>query len=207
MLDSFVQIMEKGGVLMYPILLLSMISLGIFLERLYALRKERYMPKLFLDKLFEALGKKDIEAARTISGADGSSVAKIASGILNNLDLPISRLMEATEESGRYEARRLEKYLPTLQTVASVSPLLGLLGTVFGMIKTFIVISSQGVGDAQALAGGISEALITTAAGLSVAIPTMIFYYIVRHRSDRVSLELEQATSKIINLIFKEGTL
>ena len=73
------------------------------------------------------------------------------------------------------------------------------------MIKTFIVISSQGVGDAQALAGGISEALLTTAAGLSVAIPTMIFYYIVRNRSDRVSLELEQATSRMINLIFKEG--
>ncbi|WP_265821766.1 MotA/TolQ/ExbB proton channel family protein [Geovibrio ferrireducens] len=205
MLDSFVQIMEKGGVLMYPILFLSMISLGIFLERLYALRKERYMPKLFLDKLFEALSKKDLGAARTISSADASSAAKIASDVLNNLDLPISRLMEATEESGRYEARRLEKYLPTLQTIASVSPLLGLLGTVLGMIKTFIVISSQGVGDAQALAGGISEALLTTAAGLSVAIPTMIFYYIVRHRSDRVSLELEQATSKMINLIFKEG--
>jgi biopolymer transport protein ExbB len=205
MLESFMQLMGKGGVLMYPILLLSMVSLGIFLERLFALRKERYMPARFLEKLYETLGIKDFEAAKAISSADGSSVARISSGILSNLDLPISRLMEATEESGRYETRSLEKYLPTLQTIASVSPLLGLLGTVIGMIKTFIIIGSQGVGDAQALAGGISEALLTTAAGLSVAIPTMIFYYIVRHRSDSLSLELEKATSTIVNLIFKEG--
>jgi biopolymer transport protein ExbB len=205
MLESFLQLMEKGGILMYPILFLSIVSLGIFFERLFALRKERFMPARFMEKLYETLGTKNIEAALELSKSEDSALARISKDILTNLDLPLSRLMESTEEAGRYETRALERYLPTLQTIGSVSPLLGLLGTVVGMIKTFIVIGSQGVGNAQALAGGISEALLTTAAGLSVAIPTMIFYYIIRHRSDRVSLELERATSGIVNLIFKEG--
>ncbi|WP_022850416.1 MotA/TolQ/ExbB proton channel family protein [Limisalsivibrio acetivorans] len=205
MFDSFLELIEKGGVLMYPIILLSLVSLAIFLERIFSLRAERYAPAAFLEKLYESLGKKDLQTAAAVAEADKSAVAKISKDILHNLDLPLTRLMEAAEESGRYHSKQLDRYLPTLQTIASVSPLLGLLGTVIGMIKTFIIIGSQGVGDAQALAGGISEALLTTAAGLSVAIPTMIFYYIVRHRSERVTMELEKSTSMIVNLIFKEG--
>jgi biopolymer transport protein ExbB len=113
--------------------------------------------------------------------------------------------METAEESGRYQANKLNRFLPSLQAIASIAPLMGLLGTVIGMIKTFVVIGQQGVGNAQALAGGISEALITTAAGLSVAIPTVVFYYIIRFRSERVTIELERAASDIINQIFKEA--
>ncbi len=136
---------------------------------------------------------------------DNSALAYVCKDILTNLDLPLQRLMETAEESGRYQSTRLTRFLSSLQAIASIAPLLGLLGTVLGMIKTFIVIGDQGVGNAQALAGGISEALITTAAGLSVAIPTVVFYYLIRFRSNRVTIELERATSDVINQVFKEA--
>jgi biopolymer transport protein ExbB len=198
------EIIQKGGVLMYPIIFLSVLSLAIFLERLVSLRTEKYAPKTFLEKMYAFLKSKSFEDARSLCDLKPCAIGNISRSILDNLDLPISRLMELVEETGRFESRKLDKFLPTLQTIATISPLLGLLGTVLGMIKTFIVISQQGIGNAQALAGGISEALLTTAAGLSVAIPTVIFYHIVRHRSDKISNELEIAASNIVNLIFKE---
>jgi biopolymer transport protein ExbB len=198
------EILERGGVLMYPIILLSIISLAVFLERLITLRKNKYVPKVFMDKLYIFLKEKSLEDAKSLCDMHKSSISDISKTILNNLDLPISRLMELAEEAGRFQAKKLERFLPTLQTISNIAPLLGLLGTVIGMIKTFIVISQQGVGNAQALAGGISEALLTTAAGLSVAIPTVVFYHIVNSRSERVINELESATSNILNLLFKE---
>lgn len=205
MLEFNMELIEKGGVLMYPIIILSVLSLAIFLERLTTLRAGKYAPAKFLADIKETLKKKNIDEALVMCDKDGSALAKVTKDILTNLDLPLQRLMESVEESGRYHASRLTRFLRSLQAIASISPLLGLLGTVIGMIKTFIVIGQQGVGNAQALAGGISEALITTAAGLSVAIPTVVFYYIIRFRSERVTLELEKSASEIINQIFKEG--
>lgn len=199
-------ILEKGGILMYPIFLLSIISLAVFLERLISLRKNRYVPKTFMDKLYVFLQSKSFQDAKSLSDMNNCAIGNISKTILDNLDLPLSRLMELSEETGRFQAKKLERFLPTLQTIANIAPLLGLLGTVIGMIKTFVVISQQGVGNAQALAGGISEALLTTAAGLSVAIPTVIFYHIINSRSEKVVYELESATSNILNLIFKEET-
>jgi len=199
------EIIQKGGVLMYPIIALSIISLAVFMERLFTLRKNNFVPNTFMEKLYIYLEKKDFEDAKNLCELQKNPMGEIAYEILNNLDLPVTRLMELAEETGRFQASKLEKFLPTLQTIANISPLLGLLGTVLGIIKTFIVISEQGVGNAQALAGGISEALLTTAAGLSVAIPTVLFYHIVRHRSEKLTLEMEKATAKVINLIFKEG--
>jgi biopolymer transport protein ExbB len=204
MLEFNMELIQKGGVLMYPIFVLSVLSLAIFLERLFTLRTARYAPAATMNKLSEALKKKDINEALELCKNDTSALGFVAKDILTNLDLPLARLMETAEESGRYQAKRLERFLPSLQAIASISPLLGLLGTVIGMIKTFIVIGDQGVGNAQALAGGISEALLTTAAGLSVAIPTLVFYYIIRFRSERVTIELERSASQIINLVFKE---
>jgi biopolymer transport protein ExbB len=205
MLEFNMELIQKGGVLMYPIILLSVISLAIFLERLVTLRTARYAPADFMEKVKQALQQKDMTEAVSLCELNESALAKVCGDILNNLDLPLQRLMESAEESGRYQAAKLTRFLPSLQAIASIAPLLGLLGTVIGMIKTFIVIGQQGVGNAQALAGGISEALITTAAGLSVAIPTVVFYYIIRFRSERVTIELERAASDIINQIFKEA--
>lgn len=205
MFEFNMELFQKGGVLMYPILFLSVLSLAIFLERLVTLRTARFVPSDFMEKIKQALAAKDTKEAVAMCERNGSALAMVCRDILVNLDLPLQRLMEAAEESGRYHAGKLSRFLPTLQAIASIAPLLGLLGTVLGMIKTFIVIGSQGVGNAQALAGGISEALLTTAAGLSVAIPTVVFYYIIRFRSERVTIELERAASDIINQIFKEA--
>lgn len=204
MFEFNMALFQKGGVLMYPIFFLSVLALAVFLERLVTLRTSRFVPRDFLSNIKQTIGAKDIPGAIEMCKTNPSALAKVCGDILTNLDLPLQRLMEAAEESGRYHAGRLTKFLPTLQAIASIAPLLGLLGTVLGMIKTFIVIGEHGVGNAQALAGGISEALLTTAAGLSVAIPTVVFYYIIRHRSERVTTELERSVSDIINQIFKE---
>lgn len=205
MLEFNMELIQKGGLLMYPIILLSVLSLAIFLERLVTLRTARYAPSDFMEKIKKALETKNTSEAAEMCDNNSSALAKVCGDILKNLDLPLQRLMETAEESGRYQAAKITRFLSSLQAIASIAPLLGLLGTVVGMIKTFIVIGDQGVGNAQALAGGISEALITTAAGLSVAIPTVVFYYIIRFRSERVTRELERAASEIINQVFKEA--
>ena len=199
------EIIQKGGILIYPIIGLSVISLAVFLERLFTLRTQNFIPKIFMEKLQLFISNNSIDEARALCDVQPCAVGNIVAQILDNLHVPVSRITEIAEEAGRAEARKLERFLPTLQTIANIAPLMGLLGTVFGMIKTFAVIAQQGVGNAQALSGGISEALFTTAAGLSVAIPTVVFYHIVRHRSEKITGEMEKAVSQVINLIFKEG--
>lgn len=199
------EIIQKGGILIYPIIVLSVISLAVFLERLYVLRSSNFIPKIFMEKLQLFIDNKSLEEARALCDVQKCSIGIITAEVLDNLHVPVNRLTEIAEESGRYEAKKLERFMPTLQTIANIAPLMGLLGTVVGMIKTFAVIAQQGVGNAQALSGGISEALFTTAAGLSVAIPTVVFYHIVRHRSEKITGEMEKAVSTIVNLIFKEA--
>jgi biopolymer transport protein ExbB len=199
------EIIEKSGILIYPIILLSVISLAVFLERMFVLRSSNFIPKVFMEKLKLFVENKSLDEAKALCDIQPCAIGRITKEVLDNLHVPVSRLTEIAEEAGRYEAKKLERFMPTLQTIANISPLLGLLGTVLGMIKTFAVIAQQGVGNAQALSGGISEALFTTAAGLSVAIPTVVFYHIVRHRSESIADEMEKAVSQIVNMIFKEG--
>ncbi len=199
------EIIQKGGILIYPIIGLSVISLAVFLERLFTLRTSNFIPKIFMEKLQLFISNNSMDEARALCDVQHCAVGNVIAQVLDNLHVPVSRMTEIAEEAGRAEARKLERFLPTLQTIANIAPLMGLLGTVFGMIKTFAVIAQQGVGNAQALSGGISEALFTTAAGLSVAIPTVVFYHIIRHRSEKITGEMEKAVSQVINLIFKEG--
>ena len=198
-----IELFKAGGVLMWPILFLSVLSLAIFLERLVFLRAKRYVPDDFTYRLFGALQNSAIEEAKIICENNNSSIARICKEILDNTDLPISRLLELAEDAGRMEARVIEKYLPTMQIIANLAPLFGFFGTVLGMIKTFIAISQHGMSNVQPLAAGISEALITTAAGLPVSIVTMIFYYIIRYKSERIIYLMEKTTSKVVNYIFK----
>lgn len=189
---------------MYPIILLSVIALAVFLERLVSLRKEKYVPKAFYEQLVSLLKKKNINEAVEVCKANKSALARISETIISNTDLPLSRLLEVAEESGRSEASKLDKFLPSLQTIVAIAPLLGLLGTVLGMIKIFDVIALQGTGSAEALSSGIAEALLTTAAGLVVAIPAQIFYFIAKARADAIGSALEKAASDVMNLLFKE---
>lgn len=198
------ELIQKGGITMYPIILLSVIALAVFLERLISLRKEKYVPKAFYEQLVSLLKKRNINEAVEVCKADKSALARISETIITNTDLPLSRLLEVAEESGRNEAAKLDKFLPSLQTIVAIAPLLGLLGTVLGMIKIFDVIALQGTGNAEALSSGIAEALLTTAAGLVVAIPAQIFYFIAKARADTIGVALEKASSEVMNLLFKE---
>lgn len=198
------ELIQKGGIIMYPIILLSVIALAVFLERLISLRKEKYVPKAFYEQLVSLLKKKNINEAVEVCKANKSALARISETIITNTDLPLSRLLEVAEESGRSEVSKLDKFLPSLQTIVAIAPLLGLLGTVLGMIKIFDVIALQGTGSAEALSSGIAEALITTAAGLVVAIPAQIFYFIAKARADAIGAALEKASSEVMNLLFKE---
>ena len=198
------ELIQKGGITMYPIILLSVIALAVFLERLISLRKEQYVPKAFYEQLVSLLKKRNINEAVEVCKANKSALARISETIITNTDLPLSRLLEVAEESGRSEASKLDKFLPSLQTIVAIAPLLGLLGTVLGMIKIFDVIALQGTGSAEALSSGIAEALLTTAAGLVVAIPAQIFYFIAKARADAIGAALEKASSDVMNLLFKE---
>ena len=198
------ELIQKGGITMYPIILLSVIALAVFLERLISLRKEKYVPKAFYEQLVSLLKKRNINEAVEVCKVNKSALARISETIITNTDLPLSRLLEVAEESGRSEVSKLDKFLPSLQTIVAIAPLLGLLGTVLGMIKIFDVIALQGTGSAEALSSGIAEALITTAAGLVVAIPAQIFYFIAKARADAIGAALEKASSEVMNLLFKE---
>lgn len=198
------ELVQKGGIAMYPIILLSVISLAVFIERLIALRKEKFVPKAFKEQLVNLLKKKNMNEAVEVCKSNNSALARISESIISNTDLPLSRLLEVAEESGRSEASKLDRYLPSLQTIVAIAPLLGLLGTVLGMIKIFDVIALQGTGNAEALSLGIAEALLTTAAGLVVAIPAQIFYFIARAKADAIGNDLEKASSEVMNLLFKE---
>ena len=198
------ELIQKGGITMYPIILLSVIALAVFLERLISLRKEKYVPKAFYEQLVSLLKKRNTNEAVEVCKANKSALARISETIITNTDLPLSRLLEVAEESGRSEASKLDKFLPSLQTIVAIAPLLGLLGTVLGMIKIFDVIALQGTGSAEALSSGIAEALLTTAAGLVVAIPAQIFYFIAKARADAIGAALEKASSDVMNMLFKE---
>ncbi len=191
----------RGGILMAPILAFSVIALGTFLERLWVLRKDLILPEDSLRELENFLKKKMIPEARTYCEQHPSPLARILFAGLQQYGNPRALIKENMEERGKAEALDLKKYLGLLNTIASVSPLLGLLGTVSGMIKVFGTISVEGVGNPANLATGISEALITTAAGLSVAIPTFLGQRYLVARVERFVHMLEEYATYLLNLL------
>lgn len=194
-------LISKGGVVMYPIILCSIIALGVFLERLWVLRRKNIIPGEFIRNVEEQVKNQKISEAIFLCQGDHSSIAKIFLAGLKNVGRGMWLVKEAIEEMGGREGIILEKHVGILSTIANLTPLLGLLGTVSGMIKTFNVISLQGVGNPALLAGGISEALITTATGLSVAIPTLVCYRILKDKAEALIFEMEENSLKIIEII------
>jgi len=198
------EIVVAGGWLMIPIIACSIIALGIIVERLWALQKKRIAPKHLVAQVWhwEKNGQLDNERLRSLSS--GSPLGKVLAVGLANRDSDREVMRDAIEEIGRHEVHALERYLNTLGTVAAISPLLGLLGTVFGMIQVFTNLSAHGTGNVGNLAGGISQALITTAAGLVVAIPSLMFYRYFRGRVDELVVYIEQEALKLIEVIHGE---
>ena len=195
------ELLTAGGWLMVLILICSVLEIAICIERLYTLNPRKIAPPHLLATVWKQLKAGEMDAGRLKTLKQSSPLGRIlAAGLLNRTH---SRevMKEAIGEVGRQVVSEMERYLNTLGTIASIAPLLGLLGTVIGMIKVFTVITSAGVGNPTVLAGGISEALITTAAGLSVAIPSLIFHRYLIGRVDRLAMRMEEQALKIVEVM------
>ena len=193
--------MQAGGILMLPIMACSVIALAIVIERFWTLRRTEVVPPGLVAAILERVQQDRLDEQYLSALRQGSPLGRILAAGLVNRRSSREVMKESIEEVGRQVAHRLERFLNTLGTIAAITPLLGLLGTVVGMIEVFAVITSVGVGSPGELAGGISVALITTAAGLSVAIPTMIFHRYFRGRVDELVLEMEQQAIMLIEVI------
>ena len=200
-----IDLIVRGGIFMYPILFCSIVALAVFLERIWVLRRNSILPPEFIRNVEDLIRKQKIADALFLCQGDASSIARIFFAGLKNAGRGMWLVKESIEERGGREAAMLEKHSGILSTIANLAPLLGLLGTVSGMIKTFNVISVQGVGNPAPLAGGIAEALITTAAGLTVAIPTLVCHRIVRDKAGSLIFEMEESSIKMIELMEKSS--
>lgn len=191
-------LISSGGWIMLPIIGCSILAAGIIVDRLIALRKQKILPRDLLPQVWRLYQDNQLDGNKVRSLRDGSPLGAVLSAGLINRHHGREIMKEAITEAGRQEVYELERNLQALGTIAQISPLLGLLGTVLGMIKVFSAIVSQGVGNPAVLAGGISEALITTAAGISVAIPSLIFYRYFQSRVDYLVLKMEEDALRLV---------
>lgn len=198
------ELVQAGGWLMLPIIACSVIAMAIIVERFWMLRVRRVLPRHLVAQVWNWVRNHQLDAARLTTLRAGSPLGRILAAGLVNLQHNREIMKEAIEDSGRHVVLELERYLNTLGTIAAITPLLGLLGTVVGMIEVFNAITTQGVGNPGALAGGISQALITTAAGLSVAIPALMFYRYFRGKVDMLVVRMEQEATKMIEVMHGE---
>ncbi len=198
------ELLKSGGILMIPLGLLSVISLGIIAERFWLLRKERVSPRHLVAQVWSWFKKGQINKKNLAMLRANSPLGEIlAAGLLNHKH-GREVMKESIRDAGRLVTLRLERFLNFLGTTAAISPLIGLLGTVIGMIRVFNVITTQGVGDANALAGGISVALITTATGLVVAIPAFMFFRFFERRVDELIASMEEEALKLVEVLHGE---
>jgi len=195
------ELIKAGGLLMWPIILCSIIAMAIIGERFWSLREIKIVPKNLVAKVWQWQKVGHLDKKRIQDLRDSSPLGMVLAAGLVNRKHSREIMKESIEETGRHVAHDLERFLNTLGTIASISPLLGLLGTVIGMIKVFTVITSLGVGDPSILSEGISEALITTAAGLSVAIPSLMFHRFFRGKIDGLIITMEQEALKMVEVM------
>jgi len=195
------ELVKSGGWLMLPIVLCSIAVLAICIERFLALNPNKISPPQTLGQVWGWIKNNQLDAAQLKSLRNSSPLGRILAAGLSNSRHGRDVMKESIQEAASHVIHDLERYLNTLGTIAAIAPLLGLLGTVIGMIKVFTEIMLQGTGNAAVLAGGISEALITTAAGLSVAIPALIMHRFFSRRIDTVVVTLEQETIKLVDAL------
>lgn len=195
------ELIKAGGFLMWPILLCSIVSLAIIAERFWSLQSKRIAPKNLVAQVWQWQKSGYLDAKRINDLRNGSPLGRVLAAGLVNSKYDRVIMKESIEEVGRHVVHELERFLNTLGTIAAISPLLGLLGTVIGMIKVFTVITTKGVGDPSVLAEGISVALITTATGLTVAIPSLMFYRYFHGKIDELVVTMEQEALKMVEVI------
>lgn len=199
-MSELVSTLVNGGPVMIPIALASVVGLAVFLERIVALARSNVVPAGLAEQVRALVVAGDIDGALTQCESSNSALGRLLMVTLQMGGQPRERVKERMEDLGRREGATLERYIPVVGVVASISPLLGLLGTVGGMIATFGAIQDQGLGDVDKLAGGISQALVTTFAGLTVGIPALIANRFLLGRVDALLLELEEAATMVMDV-------
>jgi biopolymer transport protein ExbB len=199
------EIVQAGGALMWPIMLCSVVAAAITLERLWTLQDRRVLPPDLMQKVWKLVEAHQINDKVILALEHNSPLGRLLAAGLQNRHRPREILMERLEDTGRHVVYELERYLNTLGTIAGVSPLLGLLGTVTGIIKAFNALNAGGAGDPRMLSGGIAEALVATAAGLTVAIPSLIMYRYLRGRVERIVVEMEKNALRLVDAVDAAG--
>jgi biopolymer transport protein ExbB len=195
------EIIMAGGPVMWPLIVLSIVAATIFFERLWTLQERRVIPHELTDKIWKLVESGQINDKHVAALAQNSALGQVLAAGLANRHRPREFVKEAIEDTGRHVVHELERFLNLLGTIASVSPLLGLLGTVIGIITAFNAITQAGVGDPRALSGGIGQALITTAAGLVVAIPSLMGYRYLRGRVESLVVGMEKEALKLVKAL------
>lgn len=192
---------QTGGFFMWPLLACSILTLTIIIERFWTLRKSRVAPKNLLLDVMSRLrdDRMSLDYIRSMQAQIGLS-SIFAAGLMNSKH-GRTTMKESMQGEASHVIHDLERFMSSLGTIAAVSPLLGLLGTVVGMIKVFSVLMEHGAGNTSLLAGGISEALLTTAAGLGVAIPALVFHRFFSRRIDDLVVSMEQQSTKLTDAL------
>jgi biopolymer transport protein ExbB len=192
------EIIIAGGPVMWPIMLCSVAAAAIILERIWTLQRKRIIPQELTERVWKLVETRTLNDRHVEALGRNSPLGRVLAAGLANHDKGRDIMKGAIEDTGRHVVHELERFLNALGTIAAISPLLGLLGTVIGMIEAFDAITSQGVGDPRMLSGGIGEALITTAAGLIVAIPALLGYRYLRGVVDFLVIEMEKEAMKLV---------
>lgn len=198
------EIIQAGGWLMIPLLLCSVVALAIIAERFWGLQRKRVAPDNLLSQVWQTVKAGQLDANRIANLRAGSPLGRVlAAGLLNSRK-DRSIMKQAIEEVGRQEIHQLERFLNTLGTIASIAPLIGLLGSVVGLMEVFTTMASHGVGNPQAMGAGISKIMIATAAGLAVAIPALMFYRYFQRKVDDLGMTMEQEAIKLVEVMVGE---
>lgn len=193
------ELLRAGGPFMWPILLCSIIALAIVLERAWSLQQRRVIPTDLARRTWRAVDTGQVNDKYIAALEVASPMGRLLAVALRNQHRPRDVLRERLEDAGRHVVLDLERFLGTLGTIAGISPLLGLLGTVTGIMRSFSAIATGGMGDPRLLSAGISEALVTTAAGLCVAIPALIAFRLLRGRVERLVAVMEKDAAAFID--------
>ncbi|MBK1694488.1 biopolymer transporter ExbB [Chromatium weissei] len=195
------ELIRAGGWLMWPIIACSIVALAIVFERIWSLRRRRIIPPQLVAHIRQLHQSNQLDDKHIAAIRDGSPLGRILAAALVNRQHSHDVMKEAITDTGRHVVAKLERFLNTLGTIAAITPLLGLLGTVFGMIDIFSVIQRAGNGNVGLLAGGISVALLTTAAGLCVAIPALMFHRYFDGRVEQFAIEMEAQALQLVEII------
>lgn len=195
------EIIKAGGWVMAHIIACSILALAIIGECFWSLQRQRVMPKDLVKQVWRLRQQSELTQNQVTALRNSSPLGRILAAGRSSANEDRQMMKESIEETGRHVAHELDRFLNTLGTIATISPLLGLLGTVIGMMQIFGAITDAGVGDPQQMAGGISVALITTVAGLMVAIPTLFFYRHFRGRVDDLAINMEAETIKMMEIL------